>query len=150
MSQMEFGTIRRIWSWLLAAPEDGGHRAFHGYLSEILERLGRYVESGRGESGEAAVWWRALEVFAGVAESRWWSRRAEVEVELHPLEREFLDRVRRDRGRCAAAGVRVPGTGEAVRLVLMTLEALEICVRMRDLAGMDGCLEVLQGLAGYG
>ncbi len=144
MSQMEFGTIRRITSWLLATPEDGGHRAFQGYLHEILERLGRYVESGRGENGEAAVWWQAVEVFARVAESGWWSRRSEEKVELHPVERELLDKVRRDRGRCAA----VPGTGEEVRLVLMTLEALEICVRMRDGAGMDGCLEVLEGVAG--
>ncbi len=153
MRRMEPGRVRKIGTRrVLAAPDNGGRRAFLGYLQEILQRLGRYVESGRGESGEAAVCWRAVAVFARVAESGWWSRRPEVEVELQPVERQFLDKVRQDRKRCAASGVAVPGvrpsgTGDEVRLVLMTLEALEICVRMRDVAGMDGCLELLQSVA---
>ncbi len=148
MCRMEVGRFSEIWSWLLlATPEDGGHRAFLGYLHEILERLGRLVESGQGASAEAGVWWRAVEVFARVAESGWWSRRPEVEVDLQPVEQKFVVKVRQDQRRCAAGGVSIPGTGDRVRLVMKTLEALEICLRMRDPEGTGGCLELLAGVA---
>ncbi len=68
-------------------------------------------------------------------------------MNLHPVEREFVVKVRQDRRRCAAGGVSVPGTGDRVRLVMKTLEALEICVRMRDPGGTDGCLELRAGVA---
>lgn len=133
VKEQRLGAIRR---WLFAvALENPEQEAFVGYL--------RRLALGLCPRHPAGLFWQAVKTLAPLAESEWWTRPWEVEVELCRVEKDFLRKIRRDRWRCRADGPGKPGRALRLELVAVTLQALEICVRTRDLAGVDGCLELL-------
>ncbi len=83
-----------------------------------------------------------MKTLAPLAENEWWIR--PWEVELCRDEKQVLGKIRKDRWRCQIGDRREAGVALRMELVAVALKGLEICVRTRDLTGVDGCLELLE------
>ncbi len=132
--------LEAIRRWLFAlTPETPEQDAFVDYLRGLASRL--------WAPNPAGLFWQAVKTLVPLAESAWWTRPWEVEVALCRDEKQFLRKICKDRRRSQVADRCEPGRAMRLELVAVTLKGLEICVRTRELAGVDGCLELLQEVA---